>query len=135
MPLFPMVAEVLVLSPPLEEEVAGEPKYISDFFLTPGVARVVGLANFWHLEQTILTDKYVEYSLRRRAQALVIAELVAQRRPDGALKMYMVRSQRLARAALVQVIEGSSDSGSGSGSGYRWCVDEQMSVKRVPSGT
>jgi len=53
MPLLPSVAD-LVLSLLFEDEPAGEPKYISFFFLTPGVARVVDLASFWHLAQTIL---------------------------------------------------------------------------------
>lgn len=48
------MAEVLLLSLLLDEEPAGEPKYISFFFLTPGVARVVDLASFWHLLHTIL---------------------------------------------------------------------------------
>lgn len=46
-----MVADVLVLSPLLEP--AGLPKYISFFFLTLGVAKVVDLATFWHLAQTM----------------------------------------------------------------------------------
>lgn len=46
-PVWPWVAG-------FDEEVAGDPWYISVFFFTPGVASVVPLDNFWHFEQTIL---------------------------------------------------------------------------------
>lgn len=59
-PSLPSVAEVLVLWPLLDP--AGEPKYISFFFFTPGVASVVDLASFWHLEQTILIVMVVDVS-------------------------------------------------------------------------
>jgi len=49
-PVWPSVADFL--SPEAE---AGEPKYCSLFFLTPGVARVV-CDFFWHLLQTMMTE-------------------------------------------------------------------------------
>lgn len=50
-PDCPNVADFFSLA---DEEEAGEPWYISFFFFTPGVARVV-LESFWHLVQTMLT--------------------------------------------------------------------------------
>lgn len=46
MPVCPSVAD-------LDDAEAGDPWYISLFFLTPGVARLVPLDSFWHLEQTM----------------------------------------------------------------------------------
>lgn len=46
-PVCPRVAD-------LDEEEAGDPWYISLFFFTPGVARVVPLDNLRHLEQTMV---------------------------------------------------------------------------------
>ena len=51
MPVCPNVADFFSL---VDEDDAGEPWYMSLFFFTPGVARVV-LESFWHLLQTILT--------------------------------------------------------------------------------
>lgn len=44
-PLFPIVADVLLLSV-LFDDPADDPKYISFFFFTPGVAKVVVFATF-----------------------------------------------------------------------------------------
>lgn len=46
MPVCPSVAD-------LDDEEAGDPWYISLFFFTPGVARVVPFDNLRHLEQTM----------------------------------------------------------------------------------
>lgn len=55
MPVWPSVADL-----PFEEfeadDDAGEPRYISLFFLTPGVARVV-LVSFWHFAQTMMMNE------------------------------------------------------------------------------
>lgn len=45
MPLFPKVAEVFELA--LDVDPVGEPKYISFFFLTSGVAKEVVLEDFF----------------------------------------------------------------------------------------
>lgn len=42
-----------------EVEAAAEPWYISAFFFTPGVARVVPLEIFWHFVQTILNSEII----------------------------------------------------------------------------
>lgn len=46
-PVWPRVAD-------LEDEATADPWYISVFFFTPGVARVVPVESFWHFAQTIL---------------------------------------------------------------------------------
>jgi len=50
-PVFPKVADVFA---PLFDVPAGDPWYISFFFLTSGVAREVGFVSFAHLAQTML---------------------------------------------------------------------------------
>lgn len=52
-PVCPSVAD-------LDDEEAGDPWYISLFFFTPGVARVVPFDNFRHLEQTMVPGQVYE---------------------------------------------------------------------------
>ncbi len=56
MPVWPSVADFLSPLPPAEDEADGEPRYMSDFFLTPGVASLVPVDSLEHLLQTIITD-------------------------------------------------------------------------------
>lgn len=57
MPVCPNVAD-------LDDEDAGDPKYISLFFLTPGVARLVPLDSLLHFEQTMVVLKGVKVPVR-----------------------------------------------------------------------
>ena len=54
MPLFPSVEDVLDLSLLFDDDPAGEPKYISFFFFTPGVASDVVFATLEHLEHSTI---------------------------------------------------------------------------------
>lgn len=53
-PVWPNVEVLVAVDDDDEEADAAEPWYISLFFFTPGVARVVPLDSFAHLAQTIL---------------------------------------------------------------------------------
>lgn len=59
MPVCPNVAD---FPPVADEDDAGEPWYMSLFFLTPGVTRVV-LESFWHLVHTMLIKEEVRCEL------------------------------------------------------------------------
>ena len=53
-PVWPSVADFLLPPAAAADDEAGEPKYISLFFLTPGVTSVVPLDCFWHLAHTMM---------------------------------------------------------------------------------